>query len=184
MDIVLFDTETTGLLLPDNAPLEEQPKIIEFFGVRINDQFEIQNEVETFINPGEPLTKEITQITGIKDSDVADAPTFAEVQEQISELFSGADLAVAHNIAFDNQMLIHEFMRLDLPRSMANHDFCTVEFCKNHYGYRINLSNLYYKLYGKYFKAHRAKNDVYALVSCFHKLIQDGDIDLDAIHQN
>jgi len=179
MEIVIFDTETTGLLLPDNAPLADQPKIIEFYGVRINEGFEILDEVNTFIHPGEPLTKEITRITGIKDSDLFGAPVFFEVDRKINKLFSGADLAVAHNIAFDNGMVMNEFRRLNREWERAKRDLCTVDHLKAYYGHRINLSNLYYKLYGKYFKAHRAKSDVQALVACFHKLIEQEVIKLD-----
>ena len=38
MEIVLFDTETTGLLQPENSALNMQPKIIEFYGVRLNEE--------------------------------------------------------------------------------------------------------------------------------------------------
>jgi DNA polymerase III epsilon subunit-like protein len=179
MEIVIFDTETTGLLKPDNAPIEDQPKITEFYGVRINEDFEILSEVDTFINPGEPLTKEITRITGIKDSDVENAPVFGEVADKIDALFKGADLSIAHNIAFDNGMLRAEFARIAQIPVRAKRDLCTVDHLKSYYGHRINLSNLYFKMYGKYFKAHRAKSDVNALVACVHALREKGVINFD-----
>lgn len=179
MEIVIFDTETTGLLLPDNAPLEQQPKIIEFYGVRINEEFSILNEVETFINPGEPITPEITRITGIKDSDVAGAPVFNEVADQIFELFNGCDLSVAHNIAFDNGMLENEFQRIGKQRCQVKKDLCTVEQMTSQLGYRISLGAMYNKFFQKAFKAHRAKNDVQALVRCFHHMTETGVINLD-----
>lgn len=179
MEIVLFDTETTGLLLPDNAPLEEQPKIIEFYGVRINEEFEILSELETYIDPGEPITKEITQITGIKTADVEGQPTFHDMSNNIALLFAGADLSVAHNIAFDNGMLNVEFQRIAQQRPCAVNDLCTVEFWKDKYGYRWSLGAIYNKLFGSAFKAHRAKNDVHALVRCFHHWTENGEIDLE-----
>jgi DNA polymerase III epsilon subunit-like protein len=179
MEIVIFDTETTGLLLPDNAPLADQPKIIEFYGCRINEEFEILSEVETFLNPGEPLTKEITRITGIKDSDVISAPTFKDKADEINALFEGADLTIAHNVAFDNGMLSNEFDRIDSLMEKAKHDLCTVDHLIPVYGRRISLSALYKKLYGKYFVAHRAKNDVFALVSVVHKLVEEGVINFE-----
>ena len=179
MRIVLFDTETTGLLKPDNAPLEEQPKIIEFYGVEIDEDFNITNEVNTFLSVNEPLTKEITRITGIKDSDLKGAPTFSEKAAEINSLFSGADLAIAHNIAFDNGMLENEFRRIGGNRATAKNDLCTVDHLIPLYGRRMSLSAIYKKLYGKFFVAHRAKNDVFALVSVVHKLTEEGVINFD-----
>ena len=34
--IIMFDTETTGLLLPEGAPLENQPQIIEFAAIAMD----------------------------------------------------------------------------------------------------------------------------------------------------
>ena len=182
MEIVIFDTETTGLLLPDNAPLTDQPKIIEICAIRINEGFEILGEVNTFINPGELITKEITQITGITYSDVRDAPDFSEVADRIADIIGSADLAIAHNIAFDNGMLANEFKRIGGHAPRAKRDLCTVDHLRSYYGHRINLSNLYYKMYGKYFKAHRAKSDVNALIACVHKLIELEVINLDEFY--
>lgn len=179
MKIVIFDTETTGLLKPDDAPLEDQPKVIEFYGVAINENFEILSELETFIDPQEPLTKEITRITGIKDSDVIGAPTFDGVASSINLLFKDADMAVAHNIAFDNGMMQVMYDRIGKEREMAVHQFCTVDALKPEYGRRIALGALYKKLFGSYFKAHRAKNDVQALVRCFHHFVESGVFNLE-----
>jgi len=178
MNIVLFDTETTGLLLPDNTPLEDQPKIIEFYGVVIDEEFNVINELDLLINPGEPISTEITKITGITDDDVKDAPTFFEIHNDIMMLFHGTDLAVAHNISFDNGMLETEFKRIGLNRPKSNHDLCTVANHKRKTGYRISLGALYNKLFKSAFKAHRAKNDVQALVRIFHHLTENGEINL------
>ena len=34
--MIVFDTETTGLPLPETAPLESQPRIIEFAGIKLD----------------------------------------------------------------------------------------------------------------------------------------------------
>lgn len=179
MEIVIWDTETTGLLLPDNSPLEDQPKIIEFYGVRINEEFQILKEVECFIHPQEPISEEITRITGIKDKDVASAGAFPFYANDINELFEGADISIAHNIAFDNGMLSNEMARCDLTQAKARHDVCTVVEMQRELGFRISLTMLYKRFYGKHFAAHRAKSDVFALVSCVHHMIEKGMLDLD-----
>lgn len=179
MNIVFFDTETTGLLLPDNAPLELQPKIIEFYGVRIDEDFKILSEVDQLIYPGEEISKEIEQITGIKNSDLKGKPTFEDVVHKINELFKDADLSVAHNIGFDNGMLENEFKRVCCIRNRSEFDYCTVDSLIPYLGHRISLGALYKKLFNASFNAHRAKSDVFALVRIFHHLVETGVISLE-----
>jgi DNA polymerase III epsilon subunit-like protein len=178
-EIVIFDTETTGLLKPCNAPLYEQPQIIEFYGVRLSEDFKIISEVESYIKPTVPISKEITRITGIKESDVKLARSFAEVYPEILALFEGADIACAHNIDFDNGMLSAECSRLGRRVPKAARNLCTVRELLPEYGFRITLSALHKRLFGKMFPAHRAKSDVFALVRVLNKLMEDGVIDLE-----
>lgn len=179
MDIVVFDTETTGLLQPENSDLIMQPKIIEFYGVRLNEEFEIQKEFNTLVNPQEPITKLITNITGITDKMVKDQPTFFDVFEDITDLFAGADLSVAHNHGFDSGMLDVEYRRIDRPCIEALHKVCTVEATMGMTGHRLSLTRLHWILTQERFKAHRAKDDVFALVRCFHNLTESGVINLE-----
>ena len=179
MEIVIFDTETTGLLQPENSSLTMQPKIIEFYGVRLDEEFAIQKEFNILINPKEPLSREINRITGITDDMVKDQPVFAEVADYITDLFDGADISVAHNHSFDAGMLDAEYRRLDLDRPKAKHEICTVESTIAMTGHRLSLSRLHWMLLQEQFKAHRAKDDVFALVRCFHNLTEKGIINFD-----
>lgn len=182
MKIVLYDTETTGLLKPNAVDVKEQPYIIEFYGCRIDSEtFEIEKEVETFIKPPVPISDEITKITGITGDMVHNAPAFADVYPELCDLYEGARCLVAHNASFDVSMLANELIRIDKLIHFpwpVNH-ICTVERTYNIKGYRLNLQALHEHLFGEGFKdAHRAKIDVFALVRCFHKLTEDGIIDL------
>lgn len=179
MEIVIFDTETTGLLKPINSPLDKQPKIIEFFGVKIDENFNIISEVNHLINPNEPISQEITRITGIDDSMVRGKPTFGDVSDEIFDLIDGVDLLVAHNISFDNGMLANEYERLVEARPLAVNNLCTVEETTKIKGFRLSLQRLHQMLLNKAFKAHRAKDDVFALVRVFHCLIEQGVINLE-----
>ena len=179
MEMVIFDTETTGLLQPENSDLVMQPKIIEFYGVRLNGDFGIESEVNVMIDPGEPLTKEITQITGITDSMVKGKPDFTGVASEIASIFDGADLSVAHNHAFDSGMLDVEFRRIDKYLPLAKKQLCTVEATMGMSGHRLSLTRLHWILLQEQFKAHRAKDDVFALVRCFHQLTEKGIVSLD-----
>lgn len=179
MEFTIFDTETTGLLQPDNSDLSMQPKIIEFYGVRLNEEFEILSEVNHLIYPGEDVSAEITRITGIRNSDLKGKPTFEDVSEEIAGIFKDVDLVVAHNVAFDNGMLKNEFARLNLEYAMCENNLCTVEATMPMAGFRLSLKNLHWRLFQQEFKAHRAKDDVFALVRCFHHLTETGVVDLE-----
>ena len=179
MEIIIFDTETTGLLQPENSDLSMKPKIIEFYGVKLNEEFEILGELNHLIYPNEELSEVIKRVTGIKDSDLMGKPTFRDVANEIAGFFAGTDLSVAHNHGFDEGMLDVEFRRLDMERPASRHGLCTVEATMGMTGHRLSLTRLHWMLFHKEFKAHRAKDDVFALVRCFHNLTEDEVIKLE-----
>lgn len=179
MKILIFDTETTGLLKPNNVILERQPKIIEFYGAVINENFDLIYEHHHMIHSMEPLTPEITRITGISDADVKDAPSFGSVAAGIQRTFDDADLSIAHNISFDNGMVINEFKRIGSEFRRTKHELCTSELVKKLDGKRMSLGILHHRLVGQKFAAHRARDDVHALIRVIHKFVESGAIDFD-----
>lgn len=95
-DTVVFDLETTGLSA-------STCKIIEFGAVRLKNG-EVTGRFSTFVDPGVHIPEEITEVTSIRDSDVAGAPCIAEVLPEFFEFAKGA-LLVAHNADFDTGFL-------------------------------------------------------------------------------
>ena len=179
MLITIYDTETTGLLKPDAVGVKEQPYIAEFYGCTINEDFEIVRELDTFIKPPIPLSEEITKITGITNDMVANAPTFADVYPELCHLYEGVRCLVAHNASFDVSMLANELIRIDklihFPWPM--HHICTIERSHHIKGHRLSLTKLHEHAFNKPFTgAHRAKVDVFALVRCFHWLVEEGHV--------
>lgn len=79
-EYVSFDTETTGL----NARRDRLTEI----GAQIFRGTEILREFNTFVNPHIPIPPEITELTGIRDRDVENAPDEKEAMEQFLE-FAG-----------------------------------------------------------------------------------------------
>lgn len=170
MRALIFDTETTGLITNSLIPLARQPRVIEFFGLTIEDG-EIGATYNALIKVDERLPSEIIRITGITDEMLENELHFDAIAPQINEFIEQHDLCVAHNLAFDARMIDMEFARLDKvvewPRKL-----CTVEATQWIEGYRLNLTALHTKLFGEPFKgAHRAETDVRALARCYLELV-------------
>jgi DNA polymerase III epsilon subunit family exonuclease len=83
---------------------------------------------DSLINPGCPITPQITALTGIDDAMVADAPTFDMAADAILAALAGR-VFVAHNVRFDWSFVDAELRRnrglaLDGPR------LCTVRLSR------------------------------------------------------
>lgn len=166
----VFDTETTGLPLHARAPLKKQPHIIEFaIAIYDTSTLELLEEWSTLINPGVPITEEITKITGITQEQVSayGVPVYAEVAGKIESLLSGCDISLAHNHPFDQSLVEFEVMRLGgtfFPWPAQR--ICTVEHFKPLFGKRPKLTEIYERFMGrKLDQTHRALDDVNALAA-------------------
>lgn len=104
---VSIDVETTGL-----KPSSQ--RIIEVALVRFEDGMET-DRFDRLVNPGRRIPSYISKLTGIRDDDVEDAATFAELAESIVE-FIGGDVLVGHNISFDIGFLNAELQRVHIGR--------------------------------------------------------------------
>lgn len=89
---VSLDLETTGLNADGDA-------IIEIGALRFQGDHELET-FNTFVNPGRPIPRFVTELTGITDAHVADAPPVRTVVRQLVD-FVGRDPIVGHNIGFD-----------------------------------------------------------------------------------
>ena len=91
-EFVAFDIETTGL----NQRLD---RITEIGAVIFRDG-EVLSLFNTFVNPGIPIPPDITELTGIHNEDVANAPGEKDALEAFLS-YAGNRPLIAHNAHFD-----------------------------------------------------------------------------------
>lgn len=174
--IICFDTETTGLPNAEGAPLDSQPKIIEFAGIKFDDDFNEQERLTFICNPMCQLSDIITKITGLQQKDVENEQSFSFYYEAICNFFLGVDTVIAHNLPFDISMLKFEMQRLGKMTAFPwpYKHICSMEKSQHmsRTGKWFKLGELHQQLLGEPFinGAHRAMNDVEALTRCCKKL--------------
>ena len=112
-EFVAFDLETTGLSSRNDTIIEIGAAI--FRGGEIVDKF------QTFVQPGRRLPPKITELTGITDAMLKDAPDIAEVLPQFLAFCGDRPLA-AHNADFDTGFIRAACERLGLPYTFTSLD--------------------------------------------------------------
>ena len=79
------------------------------------------------INPEIPIPPSISEIHGITDDMVKDAPTFRQVANEIRQFIDNADLAGYNSNCFDIPMLVEEFLRASLDLDFRNRKLIDVQ---------------------------------------------------------
>ncbi len=91
-DVVVLDTETTGLSFKDCS-------LIEISAARLSGR-EVVARMQTLVRPDSPIPPEIQRLTGITNADVATAPDAREAVSALAGFVGGAPV-LAHNATFD-----------------------------------------------------------------------------------
>lgn len=164
--IVVFDTETTGLPLHPDAPLEKQPKIIELGAALLDIEGNVVDTFQQLLHPGEAISEEITKITSITNEQLETQPKFADVLPQLRAFFGRAFAVFAHNLPFDKKLLVYDLKRAaceDFP--WPETEYCTIGLHRSIWGRNMKMTELYEHAMNKPLpQTHRALDDVMALV--------------------
>ncbi len=163
-EFVVFDLETTGAKSPPC-------RITEIGAYRVKNG-QVAEEFQTLVNPETAIPPFITQLTGISDQMVKNAPKFGEIAAKFLD-FIGDSVLVAHNAHFDMRFLNHEIGRVYENYRVGNPSLCTVKMSRrlnphveNH---RLNTLANYYSV--ALVNHHRASDDARATAHIFIKLL-------------
>ena len=162
---IVFDLETTGL----NPASEE---ITEIAAVRVVEG-EIRDSFQTYVNPHKPIPPEITELTGISDETVADAPDLDKaVPEFLTWAGEGQYPLVAHNAGFDMGFLRTACQRLGIEREFTSIDTLEMSRLMLPHMHKFKLNILAKELQVGPFEHHRASEDAAVLGRIYVKLLK------------
>ncbi|SFP74296.1 3'-5' exonuclease [Parafilimonas terrae] len=117
--LAIIDLETTGIDLATD-------KIIEIAIVKLMPDGTTQKK-RKLINPQKPIPQASSNVHGITDEMIKDAPTFKQVANEIKQFLSGCDLGGYNSNRFDVPMLVEEFLRSGLDFSMEGRKLVDVQ---------------------------------------------------------
>ena len=104
--LVVLDIESTGVWI-------EKDKIIEIALLKYGPEGK-KETLHTRVNPGIPIPAIVTELTGISDQDVQDAPPFKNIANKIFDFLGDADLAGFNVERFDLLLLKREFQEVGI----------------------------------------------------------------------
>ncbi|MBD3862331.1 exonuclease domain-containing protein [Olleya marilimosa] len=159
MIYTIIDVETSG-----KSNKITEISVFKYDGTKVIDEF------TSLINPEVYIPDYITSLTGIDNATVADAPTFAEVANDILAITEGTTF-VAHNVNFDYNVIRNEFKALGIDFNRKK--LCTVRLSRKllpgHKSY--SLGKLCKSLDITIVDRHRARGDAEATVILFEMLL-------------
>ncbi|GAB2821762.1 exonuclease domain-containing protein [Ferruginibacter profundus] len=157
--IAFFDLETTGVSLSTD-------RIVEIAVIKLLPDGSRQVK-RKLLNPQMPIPKASSDIHGITDDMVKDAPTFKQVANEIKMFIDGCDLGGYNSNRFDIPILMEEFLRVGLDVDLSKRKMVDVQ----HIFYTMEPRTLSaaYKFFcaKELVDAHSAEADVNATIDVF-----------------
>lgn len=175
---VVFDIETTGFSPVKNNITEIGA--VKIMGGKIVDHF------STFVNPGEHIPKNITQLTSITDEMVKDAPSITVAMPVFLEFCKGSVL-VAHNAGFDMSFIKQKTMDLGIELDVTYVDTLAMARAQLVNLGKFTLDSVARALDVALNNHHRAVDDAECTAHVFLRLVEmlnsQGIKDLDALQE-
>ncbi len=178
--LLLFDTETTGLIY-------SRDEIIEFAAVVVekqNGEIVVVQEYDELIalSPGGFVPPMIEKLTGISNEDLRERGIpKAQLCRDIADMLTEKTLLLAYNAHFDLSFLYYLLLREGDPAILKGKDkldLLTVYKDRHSYPHKLCNAIEVYGLAGKVVNSHRAVDDVLATVEVM-KAMEEEKADLE-----
>ena len=157
ISIAFLDTETTGVNKASDKIIELALKVVTFEKAS-GKIVSIDIEYESFNDPGEEISQEITILTGIND-EMVEGQTID--WEKVDSILKDAEIVVAHNAGFD-RAFVDRYSSVS-PNKIWACSMQDIDWLGR--GFSSSKQELLCYWHGFYFDAHRAMNDVDALIN-------------------
>lgn len=162
--LAIIDLETTGIDLATH-------RIVEIAIEKLMPDGSIQKK-RKLINPQMPIPQASSNIHGITNEMVKDAPSFKQIANEIKQFLNNCDLGGYNSNRFDIPMLVEEFLRSGLEFSMEGRKLIDVQ--KIFHMMEQRTLSAAYKFYCNKTlnNAHSAEADASATLEILHAQIQ------------
>lgn len=176
MKQVIFDCETT-------SADASTAKIVQL-ALHVTKNNKILSSKSKLYNPETPISESASEVTGITDSMVKNAPLFAEDAHALKKIFENSILVGYNILRFDIPVLINEFENADIQLDLSTCKIIDVMILEQNLNPRT-LSAVYERYTDKLLEnAHDALSDVIATdVILKHQLnkIEKSNLDKDVL---
>ena len=142
-------------------------------GITVIEDGMITDEFYSLVNPETHFDYFNTQLTGISEEMVWDAPTFPEVWPQIESLMSDG-LLVAHNAVFDMNVLKRCLRDYEIEWKPYVRYVCTVQMGRRLLPGMSHKLNVLCDHYGICLDHHKADSDSHACAEILLRYLEDG----------
>ncbi len=165
-DYVVFDLETTGI-----SPNYDE--VVEISAIKVREG-RVVEEFNTLVNPKRSIPRRASQVNGITNEMVADAPLFEEVLSNFFD-FVGDDVLVGHNIGSFDMKFLYRDSRKFYGKIPSNDYVDTLLVARRHlpslFHHRLVDLAEYYHISTK--GAHRALNDCHMNQQVYERMVDE-----------
>lgn len=164
-DLFVFDVETTGLSV-------SKDRIIQLAAIKYFADGREPIERVRYINPGMHIPQEVTDLTGITDDMVKDAPTFKQIHKHLLDFIGDSDFLTYNGNRFDVPLLMEEFERCGVQLDMTYRKYVDAQRIFHMMEPRTLKAAMKFYCNEELIKAHDAMADTKATLSVFEAQVE------------